>query len=237
MEYFVRIPNKFIKCNIEKDFGVTPSFYIAYHLLSNNRNAKNQSFISIKEIMDIYSAKCTPRKPKIFKDIVTSISKMEELGLVCSLNTPSVLRYESFLKYQLCGSFDPFDDYTVLTEKELLNIMNIDSATTKDILLLVFLYIKANLTKRLPDQEKSPENPEAFFKNIKTSAEEIGIHYNTFYSAIEELCKGDNPLLIKSKVIHRSSKNNNVCSPRAIVINKPGWEEDLNNAVLALRNI
>ena len=97
MEYFVKIPNNFIKCDIEKDFDVTPSFYVVYYLLNNNRSIRNQSFISIKEIMDIYSAKCTSRKPKIFNDIVKSINKLEELGLIRSLNTPSVLRYESCL--------------------------------------------------------------------------------------------------------------------------------------------
>lgn len=237
MEYFVKIPNNFIKCDIEKDFDVTPSFYVVYYLLNNNRNIRNQSFMSIKEIMDIYSAECTPRKPKIFNNIVKSINKMEELNLIHPLNTPSVLRYESFLKYQICDTFDSSCDFTIFTEKELLNIMNIDSAITKDILLRVYLYIKANIIKRLSYQEKTPENPEAFFKNIKTSAEEIGIHYNTFYSAIEELCKGENPLLIKSNVIHRSGKNTPACSPRAIVINKIGWKEELNNAVSALRNI
>lgn len=51
MEYFVKIPNNFIKCDIEKDFDVTPSFYVVYYLLNNNRNIRNQSFISIKEII------------------------------------------------------------------------------------------------------------------------------------------------------------------------------------------
>lgn len=197
---------------------------------------RNQSFISIKEIMDIYSAKCTPRKPKIFNDIVKSINKMEELGLICSLNTPSVLRYESFLKYQICDAFDSQCDFTIFTEKELLSIMNIDSATTKETLLRVYLYIKANIIKRLSYQEQTPENPEAFFKNIKTSADEIGIHYNTFYSTVEELCKGENPLLVKSNVIHRSGKNSPACSPRAIVINKAGWKKELQGAISILKN-
>ena len=30
MEYFVKIPNNFIKCDIEKDFDVTPSFYVVF---------------------------------------------------------------------------------------------------------------------------------------------------------------------------------------------------------------
>ena len=45
MEYFVKIPNNFIKCDIEKDFDVTPSFYVVYYLLNNNRSIRNQSFI------------------------------------------------------------------------------------------------------------------------------------------------------------------------------------------------
>ena len=236
MEYFVKIPNNFIKCDIEKDFDVTPSFYVVYYLLNNNRSIRNQSFISIKEIMDIYSAKCTSRKPKIFNDIVKSINKLEELGLIRSLNTPSVLRYESFLKYQICDAFDPSCDFTIFTEKELLNIMKIDSAITKDTLLRVYLYIKANIIKRSYHQEETLENPEAFFKNIKVSAEEIGIHYNTFYGTIEELCKGENPLLIKSNIIHRSSKNSPICSPRVIVINKVGWKKELQGAVSILKN-
>ena len=73
-------------------------------------------------------------------------------------------------------------------------------------------------------------------ETLKVSAEEIGIHYNTFYGTIEELCKGENPLLIKSNIIHRSSKNSPICSPRVIVINKVGWKKELQGAVSILKN-
>ena len=226
MDYFVEIPLKYVNCDLEEAFPVSPCIYSVYFIISDRRNRYGQTNFCMRDLLNLYGVECTPRKPKLFKDIITSLQFLETEGLIAIEQELSKIKYDTLIRVQIKPNFDTHLDSIEFSKSELENILNIDTTISKDILIHSFLYIKSYIFKKCYSSETLSPAPKAFFKSIRSSAKEIGISKNTFHSCIKTLCEGNNALLVSGSRVP-NNEGQPFFAPRAIVLNKPGWEDEL----------
>lgn len=226
MDYFVKIPLKYVNCDLEETFSVPSCIYSTYFMIADQRNKYGQTTFCMRDFLNLYGVECTPRKPKLFRDIVTSLQFLESEGLITVEQELSKLKYDTLIRVQIEPDFDVYLNFVKFSKSELENILSIDTTINKDILIHSFLYIKSHIFKRHYSSETISSTPEAFFKSIRSSSAEIGISKNTFHSCVKALCEGNNALLVSGSQVSNNEEQP-FFAPRAIVLNKPGWEDEL----------
>jgi len=226
MDYFVKIPLKYVNCDLEEAFAVPPCIYSTYFVIADRRDKYGQTAFCMRDLLNLYSVECTPRKPKLFKDIVSSLQFLEVEGLITIEQELSKLKYDTLIRVQIEPDFDVYLNFVKFSKSELENILSIDTTINKDILIHSFLYIKSHIFKRHYSSETISSTPEAFFKSIRSSSAEIGMSKNTFHSCIKTLCAGNNALLVSGSRVSNNEESSFFAS-RAIVLNQPGWEREL----------
>lgn len=234
MDYFAKIPLKYVNCNLEESFDAPSCLYSVYFIIADRRDRYDQAAFSIGNILDLYKVKCTPRKPKLFKDIVKSLLFLQSEGLIRIEQDLDKARYDTFIRVQITPEFEVCSYFVKFSKSELENILDMDSTINKDILIHSYLYVKSHIYKRFSGAEDISSKPEAFFKSIRSSALGIGVSKNTFHSCLKALCSGDNALLISGTQVS-CKEEQAYFAPRAIVLNKKGWEDELRAATVMLK--
>jgi len=81
-EYFTKIPNKYIQCDIRKKFGINRKFYVTYILLDKYRSYEGYSWITIDKIFKFYGYKKTIKKPKAFKEVLDILKYLTQKRMI-----------------------------------------------------------------------------------------------------------------------------------------------------------
>lgn len=238
VDYFTRIPNDFIRCNLKNDFGLSRIFLMVYILIDRNRTLENKSHISIGQVLSMCGYKHdTKRKPKIFYETVKSLVFLETNHFIETDIDMYGLSYKDLIEIRIIQeNFDACENFTKLYGRDLDRIMSIDAKPTKESILLVFLYICSYIGCRSKkddgsEYDNAKDNPEAFFKSLEIMAREISMSKDTINQCIECLTsnKKDKPLLIKKEVgsipATKSQPPKNV--PNIYVLNKNGYQQEI----------
>lgn len=245
-EYFTKFPNEYIQNNIQKKFGVNRKFYITYILIDKYRSFEDFSWITIQKILDFYGYKATSRKPKAFQEILDVLHYMSINNMIEIHQDLSNLNYDSGIEIKIIPqNFDYSNYFTKITSSQLKAIMLNESTVRKESLLMCFLYINSYIGCRSKKEDDSEiivnpkEKPEAFWKSIESMSKDLSMSKDTIIQCIDCLthCTGKAPpILIKKEIGSIQTDQNKPPKnlPNIYVLNKPGYEKELEWALLKI---
>lgn len=235
--YFTRVPNIFIQTNLNDNFGLNRIFLLVYILIDRNRTLENKSYISIGQVLKMCGYRLTRRKPKLFHEIIKSILFLKENHFIDTSFDIYSISYDDLIEVRIIAeNFDATEKFTKLYSRDLDMIMSMNTKTTKENVLLVFLYINSYIGCRSKkddgtEYENAKDNPEAFFKSLESMAKEISMSKETINQSLDYLTsqKEHPALLIRKNVgsipATKSQPPKNV--PNIYVLNKNGYQREI----------
>lgn len=238
VNYFTRIPNKFIQCNLQKDFGVSRILLVVFCEVDRNRSYEDISYICIRDIFDKCNYKISTTKPKIFYEILKCLLFLKENNYIECNFDPYKVSYNDCIKINIIREvFDASDSFTKVYGKNMDWIFTSETKLSKESIITVFLYINSYIGCRSKQNDGSEyknakDNPEAFYRSIKQMAEELSMSKDTINQCIGYLTTSSNTtpaLLIKREVgsvqPDKSKPPKNV--PNIYVLNKEGYQQEI----------
>lgn len=238
VKYFTRIPNIFIQNNISKIFGLNRIFLVVYILIDRNRNYEDKSYITIGQVFRTCGYKISRNKPKVYYEIIKSLLFLKENHFINTTFDIYTVGYENCIEIEIITeNFDITSNFTKIYGKDFDTIMMADSSLNRENILVAFLYINSYIGCR-PKQndgseyENAEDNPEAFYRSIKHTAEELSMSKDTINQCIEFLTKSSDDipaLLVKREVgsvqPNKSKPPQNL--PNIYVLNKEGYKQEI----------
>lgn len=244
-EYFTKLPNQYIQCNIKKQFGISRKFYITYILIDKYRSYEDFSWVTIRKILNFYGYKTTKNKPKAVYEILDVLEYMINSQMIEITQDLDSLTYDTGIEIKIIPeNFDCLDRFTKLTASQFNTIMMADSSLNKENILMAFLYINSYISCRAKTNASSgkesnyhKESPEAFWRSIESMSKELAMSKDTISQCIHYLTtplitqdgKSIEPLLIKREVgsIQPDPKKPPKNVPNIYVLNKKGYEKEI----------
>ena len=237
-EYFTRFPNEYIQGNIKTKFGVSRKFYITYILIDKYRSYEDYSWITIRKILDFYGYKTKKNKPKAVYEILDVLEYMINSKMIEVKQDLDSLAYDTGIEIKIISeNFDCPDKFVKLTSSQLDAIMMADSSLNRESILMAFLYINSYIGCRSKkddgsEYDNAKDNPEAFYRSIKSMSEELAMSKDTINQCINYLTtstENKSALLIKREVgsvqPDKSKPPKNV--PNIYVLNKDGYKQEI----------
>lgn len=237
-EYFTRFPNEYIQGNIKTKFGISRKFYITYILIDKYRSYEDYSWITIRKILDFYGYKTKKNKPKAVYEILDVLEYMINSRMIEVKQDLDSLAYDTGIEIKIISeNFDYPDKFVKLTSSQLDAIMMADSSLNRENILMAFLYINSYIGCRSKNDDGSEydnakDNPEAFYRSIKSMSEELAMSKDTINQCINYLTtstENKSALLIKREVgsvqPDKSKPPKNV--PNIYVLNKDGYKQEI----------
>lgn len=248
--YFTRIPNKFIKTNIQKEFGLNRIFLIVFILIDRHRSYEDTSYLTIGQVLDTCGYKRTKNKPKIFHEIIKSLMFLEVNNYIdIDFFDIYTVGYDDCITLKIITeNFDSSEDFTKIYGKDFDSIMNSNEKPTKESMLTSFLYINSYIGCRPRNDDGTekmynPETkPEAFWRSIECMSKDLSMSKDTITQCIDYLTTsiGDkDALLIKKEVGSIQPDKNkppkNV--PNIYVLNKEGYQQEIEWALSKMMEV
>lgn len=238
VDYFTRIPNNFIQCNLQKTYGVNRILLVVFCEIDRNRSYEDTSYICIYDIFKKCDYKITHRKPKIFYEILKCLLFLKENNYIECDFDPYKVNYNDCIKINIIKEvFDTPNAFTKLYGKTVDLIYESTTTLCKESIISVFLYINSYIGCRSKktdgsDYSDAKDNPEAFFKSIKSMSEELSMSKDTINQCINYLTTSteNNPALLIKKEIgsiqpDKTKPPQNV--PNIYVLNKEGYKQEI----------
>lgn len=251
--YFTRIPNKFIKTNIQKEFGLNRIFLIVFILIDRHRSYEDTSYLTIGQVLDICGYKRAKNKPKIFHEVIKCLMFLEVNNYVdIDFFDIYTVGYDDCITLKIITkNFDSGEDFTKLYGEDFDFIMDATVKPTKESLLTSFLYINSYIGCRPKKTENNkieeimfnPETkPEAFWRSIESMAKDLSMSKDTITQCIGYLTTsiGDkDALLIKKEVgsIQPDPKRPPKNVPNIYVLNKEGYQQEIEWALSKMMEV
>lgn len=250
-EYFTRMPTKYIRGNIKKEFGVSRKFYITYILIDRYRSIEDFSWITIRKVLSFYGYKTTSRKPKAFKEILDVLEYMINNKMIEVKQDLDSIGYDTGIEIQIIPEyFDHPNKFTKITSSQIDTIMMADSSINKENLLIAFLYINSyigfrkneNNIENINIDDGSVSNPLAFWKSIQSMAKDLEMSRQTITDCLSYLTSTSNeydPLLVKHETGYIPQEDNKPPkqAPNIYVLNKEGYEKEIQWALNKMMEI
>mgnify|MGYP006960763192 CR=1 FL=1 len=207
-------------------------------MIDKYRSYEDNSWITIRKVLEFYGYKTTSRKPKAFKEILDVLEYMINNQMIEVKQDLDSLSYDTGIEIKIIPqNFDSTEKFAKLTSSQFDTIMMADSSLNRESILVAFLYINSYIGCRPrqndgSDYESAKDNPEAFFKSIKHMSEELSMSKDTINQCIEYLTNSTDErdaLLIKKEVgsvqPDKTKPPQNV--PNIYVLNKEGYEQEI----------
>lgn len=243
-EFYTKFPNKFIQCNIKKEFGVSRKFYITYILIDKYRSYEDYSWITIRKILNFYGYKTSKNKPKAVYEILDVLEYMINNKMIEVKQDLDSVSYDTGIEIKIISkNFDCFDKFGKITSSQYESIMMADSSLNKESILMAFLYINSYIGCRNKDQDPDKGyNPRAFFKSIESMAKELSMSKDTINQCLNYLTspfENRKPILIKKEVgsiqPDKTKPPKNV--PNIYVLNQDGYKQEIKWAITKMLEI
>lgn len=224
-EYFTKVPNRYVRGDIVRKFGISRKFYIMYILIDRYRTLENYSWLPINKIFEYYGYRTARGKEVLFgevADILRHMIRNRMIELLGETDLNSLSRRDVIELKVNPSQFEPKSNYTVITAEQIKIISSAEISLKRKDLLLVFLYMVSHMNQG--DGKIS-----AFWKSIENMSRDLGMSKTTIRTCIEFLAK---TLFVKREVSNTGSNNRTL--PNIYVLNKVGYEKQIE---LALRKI
>lgn len=237
-EYFTKIPNKYIQCDIRKKFGINRKFYVTYILLDKYRSYEGYSWITIDKIFKFYGYKKTIKKPKAFKEVLDILKYLTQKRMIEIKQNLSSISYDTGIEIKIIPeNFCPTGNFTKLSSTQFNTIMMADLELNKENILMTFLYINSyigNNTKITGNRGfgNTKKYPKAFWGSIENMAKDLSMSKNTINKCLQYLTNPQNGL--PALLIKKDTKDLQVSGitlpqliPNIYVLNKDGYENEI----------
>lgn len=241
---FTKVPNIFIRCNLNKSYGVGRVLLIIFIAIDRYKNFEGISHISIGQILSICNYKATHKKAKVFYEIIKCLLFLKENEYIDFDFDPYLISYNDMIEIKIYpNNFIPQGNFTMIYWDDFDFIMNSKTIFNKEPLLLTFLYICSYIgcrprnddgTEKLPDPSDSPE---AFFHSLTSMATGLAMSKSTISQCIDFLTgptENHNALLIKKEMNDEKTAK---AFPNIYVLNKEGYQREIKWAQKKLREI
>ena len=237
-EYFTRFPNRYIQCNIKKDFGVSRKFYIIYILIDKYRSYEDYSWITIRKVLNFYGYKTNKNKPKAVFEILDVLEYMINNKMIEIHQDLDAASYDTAIEIKIIpNNFDSIEKFGKLTSGQFDTIMMADTSLNRENILMAFLYINSYIGCRSrnsdgSDMPNAKDNPEAFFRSIENMSKELSMSKDTINKCIDYLTvpPDDIPALLVKKEVGSIQKDANKPPqnvPNIYVLNKEGYRQEI----------
>lgn len=237
-EYFTRFPNKYIQCDIRKDFGISRKFYIIYILIDKYRSYEDYSWITIRKVLNFYGYKTNKNKPKAVYEILDVLEYMINNKMIEIEQDLDALSYDTAVEIKIIPeNFDYPEKFGMITSSQYEVIMMADTSLNRENILMAFLYINSYIgcRKRNDDGSDLPnakDYPEAFWRSIENMAKELSMSKDTINKCIDYLTTSSNgnpALLVKEEVgsIQNDANKPPQNVPNIYVLNKEGYQKEI----------
>lgn len=229
---YTKIPNEFIRCNIENTYGVNKILLPLYVTINKNRSASDESRFSFRELLTDMHYNCEHGKKKIFFEIERCLCFLRDNNFIeCDL--PEKILYDTEIIIKIIPQiFDNKYAYTSMIPKEYEEIIKLRSEdTSTENIIQLYLYFKSYIGNR----NKNNNKIEACFKSLENIANELCISYTTINKCINYLTTENKQLNYKPLLIKQGSKENGTI-PNIYVLNKEGYEKEIELAIKWLKS-
>lgn len=249
-QYFTRVPNEFVQCNIKEKYNLNRIFYVVYIMIDRHRSYEDTSYIVISELLNLCGYKQTRHKPKIFFEIIKCLLFLCESNMIEITSDFDIYNvdYSDCIQMNIiCSNFDYPDKFTKLTSSQFDVIMMADSSLNRENILMAFLYINSYIGCRRKkddgsDLDSAKDNPEAFWRSIESMAKELAMSKDTINQCIEYLTTSseDSPALLVKREVGSVQPDKNKPPknvPNIYVLNKEGYEKEIEWALNKMKEI
>lgn len=237
-EYFTRFPNKYIQCDIRKDFGISRKFYIMYILIDKYRSYEDYSWITIRKVLNFYGYKTNKNKPKAVYEILDVLEYMINNKMIEIEQDLDALSYDTAVEIKIIPeNFDYPEKFGMITSSQYEVIMMADTSLNRENILMAFLYINSYIGCRRRNEDGSnmpnaEDYPEAFWKSIENMAKELSMSKDTINKCIDYLTTSSNgtPALLVRREVGSIQKDENKPPqnvPNIYVLNKEGYQQEI----------
>lgn len=246
---FLRIPNQFIQCDIQQEYGLSRIFYIVWAVISRNRTHEDISRLSLGEIIDLCNYKRNDHKPKVFFEIIKCLLFLETNNYIdMKYFDMRSVTYDDCITIRIISDvFDPKENFTKIYNYQFDTIMSYRDSTTKENLISVFLYIASYIGNRVRNEDGGEltdptENPEAFWGTVEKMKEKLSMSKKTILRCLDLLTsstRGTKPLLIKEEVgyIPQALDKPPIQAPNIYVLHKDGYKKEIQLALNKMKQI
>lgn len=221
-EYFTRFPNKYLMGDTIGKMEINRKFFIVYILIDRYRSYENYSWITIKEIFDIYGYSKPIRKNKAFNDILDVLVYMIKNDMIKIYQNLNEISFDTGIKIKIIPqNFYDENNFTKFSTTHFKKIIIAGNSYNKDDILIVFLYICSFIGMG------GNKKPAAFYKSLIRMSKDTGLNKKAIQAALLFLldCSNQNQsLLIKEE----PPKGKHL--PNIYVLNKPGYEREIDLA-------
>ena len=237
-EYFTRFPNKYIQCNIRKDFGISRKFYIIYILIDKYRSYEDYSWITLRKVLNFYGYKTNKNKPKAVYEILDILEYMINNKMIEIEQDLDAASYDTAIEIKIIPEkFDSTEKFGKITSGQFDAIMMADTSLNRESILMAFLYINSYIgcRKRNDDGSNMPnarDYPEAFWRSIENMSKELSMSKDTINKCIDYLTTSsdDTPALLVKREVGSVQKDDNKPPqnvPNIYVLNKEGYKQEI----------
>ena len=216
-ENYIKFPNKYIRCDIRKDYGLSRWFYITYLSICLNRTLYNNlvSYISVGGIQRLCGKKTCDRFTDSTNEIISTLQYMCVNNWISLDNNLLDIKPSTHLTVTINeDKFFPHFNFSKVYYHQIQKLLSYDEVKTET-LLMVFLYLNS--------YSFSNKECQVFTGSISTLATKLGLSKTTLSKCLKVLAGDahDDKLFVKSDTGYRIS-GENICK-------LPNVYTDINN--------
>lgn len=248
-QYFVRIPNKYIRNDIQSKFGLSRKFYMIYILIDRYRSVEGFSWITIRKIMNLYGYKTIRKNTKVFVEILDVLKYMIDNQMIQVKGNLDSIGCDDVIEIKIIPSnFDCIEKFTKLNANQIDTILESDCGSNKENILLVFLYIASYIGCRKKNDAENKDdhniknNPNAFWRTIQRMSQDLAMSKKTIADCLKFLTEKHelhDALLIKHEVGYIPQPGNKPPknAPNIYVLNQKGYQREIQLAINKMKEL
>jgi len=231
--YFAKIPNQFIK---SKEFD--DKLILTIICLDRRRFYENVSCLSLLKLIESSGYRFS-RSPcgslAQFKNQLQFLIDNEMIEPERDINT---LKPDACIDIKVLDNFEVHKDYTIITAKEIDDLLQSPAKIDKSKLFAVYLYIKSFMRNRNLDDngnefKDAKDNPSAFWGTISNTVTDVGVAKETVNKCLKEYLKLGllKRHVVGSYVTKHSEGIVRINVPNIYVLNQEGWGQEIERAL------
>lgn len=186
-DFFARVPTEYIRCNINKKYGLSRTFYLVYTYMYRNKSPEGFITFGINQLLSICGCKQDNKSCIAYKDIIKSIQYLADNGMIkVFCENLENISCRNYIEVEILDKFYQAKRYTTVYFADIDKILYSNSKCRNQNLITVYLYIMSYIFKH-KEQNLSRDIPEAFYSLVENIISITGLSPNTVNMCLDEL--------------------------------------------------
>ena len=204
------------------------AFYITYLTISRNATLEHKSYITLRQIFDFYHQTPRSTKPKLFYDVLDSLSSMAEDKMIAFSLDLNGISYDTYIPIRINRHKFYSQQYKIVFLHHLDYIQALPNIYKKDNLIKIYLYLVSSIFSRgtkFNNPTSAPDyiyKPEACWCSIGTISKTVNLTNKTIIKCLDVLAAED-----ANAPFRRYAHDNLNSMPFVYALNAIGYENEL----------